>query len=185
MITFSQERTIKCSGGNCTSNNLIYGAQCSHCGVAYIGKTVQPLRNRISQHRSKIGKLGTSTLDVNDDNSLAAHLKHEHNLTTPDDFNRSYKFTILKYVSNPGNLLFEEQNFINKLGTLRPNGLNFSNPVNVGVNHLDVDSQFFCSLILGPWTLVYVPKLRLSFILFYCCYYIILLSCFLLFVWQF
>ena len=54
--------------------------------------------------------------------------------------NRSYKFTILKCVSDPGKLLFEEQKLINKLGTLRPYGLNFANPVNVGVNHLDFDS---------------------------------------------
>ena len=134
------DKTVKCSGGNCTSNNLVYGAQCNHCNASYVGKTVQALRNRISQHRSKIEKLGTSNLEINDENSLAAHLKQEHNLTTPDDFNRSYKFTILKCVSDPGKLLFEEQKLINKLGTLRPYGLNFANPVNVGVNHLDFDS---------------------------------------------
>ena len=134
------DKTFKCSGGNCTSNNLVYGAQCNHCSASYVGKTVQQLRTRISQHRNNIKKLGTSNVEINDENSLAAHLIHEHNLTTPSDFNSSYKFTILKTVSDPKKLLFEEQKLINRLGTLKPNGLNFSDPVNTGVNYLDIDN---------------------------------------------
>ena len=133
-----RNKRINCSGGNCKSNNLIYGAQCRHCNATYVGKTTQELRKRIAQHRGHMKKLGTSTInvEVTDECTLAAHLKYDHDLTTSVDFNSSYMFTILKSVNNPGRLPFEEQRFINELDTLVPHGLNMENPVGVGINHL-------------------------------------------------
>ena len=91
---------MNCAGGDCKSFNLNYCAQCSICNKAYIGKTVQQLGRRISQHRSPIQALGTSTCisrnDIDDTNTLAAHAI-EHNLRTKAGFNSLYKFYVLKY----------------------------------------------------------------------------------------
>ena len=57
-----------------------------------------------------------------DEEVLAEHLKVVHGLATVEDFNRSYKFTILK--SNVNNLDSVEQRWINIMGTMHPFGLN-------------------------------------------------------------
>ena len=51
-LTIGQQ-SMNCTGGDCKSFNLNYCAQCSICKKAYIGKTVQPLGRRISQHRAQ------------------------------------------------------------------------------------------------------------------------------------
>lgn len=129
-------KTLHCSGGTCTSNNLVYGVQCVICDKAYIGKTVQTLRSRITGHRSFMQKLDTNDLELSDENTLAAHLISDHNLATKDSFNNSYRFTILRVVADPKFLTLEEQKLVNFFSTLRPNGLNFANPVNIGINYL-------------------------------------------------
>ena len=51
-------------------------------------------------------------------------------------FNSSYGFTILRAVADPKFLTIEEQKLVNFFSTLRPNRLNFENPVSVGINYL-------------------------------------------------
>ena len=131
------DKTLYCSGGNCLSNNLIYGVQCLLCLIAYIGKTVQTLRNRISGHRGFMNKLDTSmNIEIDNDCTLAAHLIFDHGLRSKDDFNRVYKFYILRYVNNTEFLTTEEQRLINYFDTLKPKGLNVNNPVGLGINYL-------------------------------------------------
>ena len=57
----SEKNTIICSNtkrkhftafGSCLSKNIIYNAECKHCGKMYVGKTTQRLCDRISGHRS-------------------------------------------------------------------------------------------------------------------------------------
>ena len=38
---------------SCTTNNVVYMIKCV-CGLAYVGKTLRPLKTRISEHRSDI-----------------------------------------------------------------------------------------------------------------------------------
>jgi hypothetical protein len=98
-----------------------------------IGKTVQQLGRRISQHRSPIQALGTSTgisrNDIDDTNTLAAHAI-EHNLRTKAGFNSLYKFYVLKYEEKK-RLTISEKFFINKFRTYHPYGLNTSNPISL------------------------------------------------------
>ena len=58
-------------------SNLNYCARCSICNKAYIGKTVQQLGRRISQHRGQIQRLSASTCinrdSIDNTNTLAAH----------------------------------------------------------------------------------------------------------------
>ena len=37
---------------SCSSTNLVYLLACEGCGIQYVGETVQPLRARITQHRT-------------------------------------------------------------------------------------------------------------------------------------
>ena len=133
-LTIGQQ-SMNCAGGDCKSFNLNYCAQCSICNKAYIGKTVQQLGRRISQHRSPIHEaLGTITCISRDDyiddtNTLAAHAI-EHNLQTKAGFISLYKFYVLKYEEKE-RLTISEQFFINKFRTYHPYGLNTSNPISL------------------------------------------------------
>ena len=96
-----------------------------------IGKTVQPLGTRISKHRNPIKTLGTSmcidTIEIDDTNTLAVHAI-EHNKRTKASFNSLYKFFIIKHVEKE-QLTISEQFFVNHFKTIRPYGLNVSNPI--------------------------------------------------------
>ena len=41
---------------NCTSRNLIYGIECSLCGLIYVGETGNNLRSRMNGHRSGVNR---------------------------------------------------------------------------------------------------------------------------------
>ena len=131
-------KLFHCSGGTCIDNNLIYGAQCQLCTKLYVGKTIQTFRSRISQHRNFMNKLGTGIVELDDENCLAAHVLFEHGLTSKNDFNSTYRFSILRYVANPAFITTEEQNLINFFNTLRPKGLNTDNPISLGINYLRI-----------------------------------------------
>ena len=122
--------TFICAGGDCSSFNINYCAQCVQCTRAYVGKTIQAIRTRISQHRGFITTLDTSNpIELTDDNTLAAHAL-EHGIRTKADFNNLYKFSVLRYVEKE-ELTKSEQFFINKFNTIRPYGLNVSNPISL------------------------------------------------------
>ena len=91
----------------------------------YIGKTIQELRSRIAGHRSHVRSFDP-TLEVTDENCLAAHLAEEHFI---EKFNDSYKFSVVDQVSAPNMLLTREQYYINSLRTFLPFGLNLANPI--------------------------------------------------------
>ena len=97
--------------------------------MAYLGKTVQALRTRISQHRGFIITLGASTdqFELDDENTLAAHAI-EHGIRTKAGFNSLYNFFVVKYVEKE-RLTISEQELISKYNTVRPYGLNVSNPL--------------------------------------------------------
>ena len=38
---------------DCSSKNVIYGIECTLCGLLYVGETRQTLRSRMSQHRDR------------------------------------------------------------------------------------------------------------------------------------
>ena len=120
--------TIPCAPGSCKSKNVIYAVSCNQCEKAYIGRTVQPLRDRISGHRRNFYRvLANQECDESDDFSLGLHLIHEHNCDKRDDFNQFFKVQTLSSC-NPSMLEKQEHLFIHRLGTLHPLGLNKNNP---------------------------------------------------------
>ena len=130
--------------GNCKTKRVMYCGECDLCGIQYVGQTVNELRTRLASHRSwmKKSKKKEDTEDEpekfrrKDEGALAEHLKAVHGLATVEDFNRSYKFTILK--SNISNLDSVEQKWIDIMGTMHPFGLNLDKPCGVSASVLEL-----------------------------------------------
>ena len=127
---------VRAEGGSCTTQNCVYMAQCQRCveqnskNNLYIGKTTSLLSVRITGHRAAFTQLGlfSNQDNVNDKNCLWAHLFNVHGLQDRVDFEKNFKFCILKKC-DPRDLLFNEQFFVNKFRTIFPHGLNSVNPI--------------------------------------------------------
>ena len=116
--------------GNCKTRNTIYLVNCRLCRKSYIGRTVQPLSDRMSGHRACFYKVLKKHSDVDtnsDDFSLGLHIVHDHGCTDQGDFNRVFNVQILENCS-PSSLEKKEHCYIHKYNTLFPIGLNKTNP---------------------------------------------------------
>ena len=138
-------QTYLVDGGDCKTKRVIYAAECCKCNMQYVGQTVTPLRTRISGHRSWMKKKkddkgkDPDALIRKDEGALAEHLKVAHKFTTAEDFNKAYKFSILK--SNPNNFDKSEQKWISKLVTMHPFGLNLDKPCGVSSSLLEMTAR--------------------------------------------
>ena len=83
---------VPCAPGNCRTKNTIYLVSCKLCEKPYIGRTVQPLRERMSGHRGNFYKvLAHDEIDeTKEDYSLGLHLVHEHHSVKRKDFNKYF-----------------------------------------------------------------------------------------------
>ena len=113
---------VDSEGGTCTTVNCIYLAQCQLCysnnninRSNYVGKCTTALSIRISGHRAGFNSIVLCSDEISDKNCLWAHLTNTHGKKSRCDFNKSYRFCILK-TCDPKNLRFNEQFFIEKLG---------------------------------------------------------------------
>ena len=124
-------KSYRAPSGNCKSRNVIYGAQCIICLKQYVGKTMCKLRTRISGHRTHISRIKEEQDDDDDKDeaALANHLIKDHNLKTPEWFNKCYSFAVLQ--DNPSDIDRAEQIWVNRLVTMRPFGLNIEKPCGV------------------------------------------------------
>ena len=92
-------RSHTVAGGDCSTRRVIYAAECTHCHLQYVGQTVNTLRTRINGHRSWMKKKKEENKRPDAfkrkyDGALAEHMKQYPNLTTSEDFKRSYKFHV-------------------------------------------------------------------------------------------
>ena len=127
---------VNCEGGNCKTRSLIYAAKCVLCQKVYVGKSVNELRNRVNGHRSSFydvirndKSVYKNCNQVDDENVLGIHLYIEHNKCDRTEFNKSYKFSVLK-TCPPDRIRINEQLYIDTLKTLIPKGLNVINSLN-------------------------------------------------------
>ena len=125
-------KQIKASEGKCNTRVVIYHASCRHCSKCYVGKTTQPLNNRISGHRRKFTEClryngDRLDLDCDDDYALGLHLYFQHAVRDSKGFNGSFSFTILERC-NPQNIDLKEHLWIQRLKTIKPYGLNSHDP---------------------------------------------------------
>ena len=133
---------VKSKPGTCASKNLIYCFFCSECNKPYVGRTVTRLNIRCNKHRSAYYRVlkeamkanpdfeGLSSNDHDDTYSLGLHLVNDHGCTDERDFNRIFNVFILETCS-PASLEVTEHKYIHSLKSLRPMGLNTSNPFNI------------------------------------------------------
>ena len=76
---------MKTVGGDCKSWNVVYCFQCKICNNKYVGKTVDPLHERMNGHRHKYDNVMRQSDTVraeweyDDKQILGAHLANEHN----------------------------------------------------------------------------------------------------------
>ena len=122
-------KTYKTANGNCKTKCIVYGVDCILCKKQYVGKSDNKSQKRISGHRSHVHKDTSPEDDDTDEAALANHLKTEHSLTSVEDFNSTYKFTILEV--EPESLDLCEQKWVNLLVTLQPFGLNIEKPLGI------------------------------------------------------
>ena len=127
-------KTILTAGGICSTRMIIYHARCRHCDKVYVGKTVQPLADRVSGHRSNyyscIYGADISALLNDDEHLLGLHLYCNHHLKYKTAFNESYSFSILEKCS-PNNLDLKEHQWIHRLKCIVPYGLNSHDPFGI------------------------------------------------------
>ena len=127
-------KPVKTAPGTCKSYNLIYMLRCKCCNKVYVGRTIQQLRKRMNQHRTKFytllnGKEVVTDGDDADDFSPGLHLV-EHGFKNRTDFNDNYELYILTNCS-PKILDVNEHKYIHHFNTLRPTGINTSNPFSI------------------------------------------------------
>ena len=99
-------------------SNVVYGVECSLCGLIYVGETKGQLRNRMSGHRYEI-------------NHGSNQLLYQH-FNLPDHSILSFKVRILEKIYHPSNnpslstpLRRQREEFwIRELGTAAPYGCN-------------------------------------------------------------
>ena len=103
---------------NCSSKNVIYLISCRECGVQYIGKTSQMLRNRLNNHRNRIKQLYNLFL-YNHFNSDGHKLE--------DIAIMPIEEVVLEHgdnISVASKLLLREEYWMKELGCIYPYGLN-------------------------------------------------------------
>ena len=126
------KKRISTAKSCCKTRCVIYHASCHHCDKCYVGKTTQPLNNRVNGHRGKyyecLGFNGDRLdLDADDDYALGLHLYLQHGLRDREGFNDGYEFTVLERC-NPRNIDLKEHLWIQRLKCIKPYGLNSHDP---------------------------------------------------------
>ena len=93
----------------CLSSNVIYLITCTSCGIRYVGQTARPVHFRIKEHLRHI-TTGRPT-------PVASHFLTSCSLT-------DFSFTVLEHCPNEEKRLQKENQWIGRLHTLSPEGLN-------------------------------------------------------------
>ncbi len=130
----SNNKHFQTPSAKCTTKMVVYLADCKICSKQYVGRTVQQLRDRISGHRSWMNKSkrekDDSTFTDEDEAALADHMRTVHGLSTADEFDNNYVFTVLQ-ICEPNTIVDLEYHWIAELKTLIPFGLNIAKPFGI------------------------------------------------------
>ena len=104
-----------------------------NCKNCYTGRSVRMLRVRIGENRRAFYQIldGKAVHPENDDFPPDLHLK-EHNCNDKGDFNNIFRVCLLE-ICSPKILAVREHLYIHKHNTLRPNGINTSNPFGIPI----------------------------------------------------
>ena len=121
---------VRTAAATCMTYNIVYLVVCSICGKHYVGRSTRSLRERLGEHRRHYYRAcktkNPPNMPVEDEQALGMHLV-EHGFSDDSMFDKRYKACVLE-VCSPKVLEVKEHTYIHKLNSLRPNGLNVSNP---------------------------------------------------------
>lgn len=121
------------AGGNCQSSGVIYAARCKKHNLIYIGKTTETLAKRFSKHKYDIFKRP-------ENNELASHFHKNHDIMNDLDF-----LILEKDIKSSKELAFKEDEWICRLQTLYPAGLN-------------VEHGLYTSEMYNSWAKIYTER---------------------------
>ena len=127
----------------CKTSNVIYGIECSMCGLIYVGETQGALHKRINAHRSEINNGGTQVLYKHFNQQDHSVLSMKVRI-----IEKIYHHTNSPTLSRPYRIEREEF-WIRQLGTAMPYGCNdnikslgnLSSPACSSVNVMDLFKQ--------------------------------------------
>ena len=103
---------------DCSSKNVIYLITCRQCGIQFVGKTSQTLRNRMNNHRNRLKQLGNFYI-YNHFNSDGLSLDDISIMPIAAVFHPSEDTSTIG-----SKLLSHEEFWYKELGSIYPYGLN-------------------------------------------------------------
>ena len=105
---------------NCNSRNVIYLISCSKCKIQYVGSTTTAFRTRFNNHKSGVNAhVNLSSENKKKDDVLYQHF-HSHGHLGLEHMT----VQLIDWVKGERELRDKEGQWIYKLGTLLPHGLN-------------------------------------------------------------
>jgi hypothetical protein len=121
-IVINNKTHILRKGGNCKTQNLIYGLVCKKCQKWYVGETGMKLHSRVNGHRAAIKRLERGQLLNEEMNDTGAA---EHFNQSDHDLGEDAQFHILETGRwTASDRKKRESYLICKFKTLQPQGLN-------------------------------------------------------------
>ena len=108
---------VKCEFANCDTSNIVYVLSCKLCDLQYVGSTVTKFRTRFNNHRSRIR-------NFNCRNSDDGFRLYEHFSNHQGPLQDCMTVHFLESSDCEESLRFAETQWIWKLKSLFPNGLN-------------------------------------------------------------
>ena len=105
---------------NCNSRNVIYLITCSKCKTQYVGPTTTAFRTRFNNHKSRVNAhVNLSSENKKKDDVLYQHFHSQGHLGL-----EHMSIQLIDWVKGERELRDKEGQWIYKLGTLLPHGLN-------------------------------------------------------------
>ena len=105
---------------NCNSRNVIDLITCSKCKIQYVGSTTTAFRTRFNNHKSRVNAhVNPSSENKKEDDVLYQHFHSQGHLGL-----EHMSIQLIDWVKGERELRDKEGQWIYKLGTLLPHGLN-------------------------------------------------------------
>ena len=108
---------------NCQSANIVYAITCKHCGIQYVGQTMNSIMDRIQGHSGDIAN--------SRDTTVARHFRSCPPPPSKPSGWSGFTITILSFCKSPPRtpagileLNVEERRWMHRLSSITPNGLN-------------------------------------------------------------
>ena len=107
---------------NCNSRNVIYLITCSKCKIQYVGSTTTAFRTRFNNHKSRVN----AHVNLSSENNKKEDVLYQHFHSQGHLGLEHMSIQLIDWVKGEREVRDKEGQWIYKLGTLLPHGLNDS-----------------------------------------------------------